>query len=94
MRKIGWILWVLIVVGILSGLVFARKLRSNTVPVARITIHNPYSFAVRMEAKCDWNYRRKKFDFHKAFILRAKGRYVLKVPKKHNRCEIWPKVIW
>lgn len=91
MKNVSLGSWIFVVLFVISGFALAK---TTSYPMAYITIHNPYSFAVRMETKCDWNHRRRKFDFRKVFILPAKGRYILKVPKKHNRCEIWPKIMW
>lgn len=80
-------------VGVGLGLL-TRSAGATTNQIGIIKIHNPYSFDVRLEVKCDWNRQISKFDFYRKFVLPGKGAYVLVIPKQHSRCQIWPKVLF
>ena len=60
----------------------------------KLVIYNPYSLGVKVEIKCDYNYKTKKFEFHKFMKVPGKKNTIISVPKNLNRCQIWPKIIW
>jgi hypothetical protein len=61
-----------------------------------VVIHtaNPYRFDVRLEVKCDWDWRRKAYRLHQWFVVPGKKQTMIKVPSSLKSCEIWPKLIW
>lgn len=55
---------------------------------------NPYSFDVRLEVKCDWEWQARRYKFHQFIVVPGKQQTLIKVPNNLKFCEIWPKVLW
>lgn len=62
--------------------------------VVTIQTANPYSFAVRLEVKCDWDWRSGRYAFHQWLVVPGKKQTLIKVPNNLKFCEIWPKVLF
>lgn len=97
MKAFKKILAPILLVAFLAGAglaLFAGHVSAAAERVGTITINNPYGFAVRLEVKCDWNDAARSFDFYRKFVVPKHGAYVLVIPKRHSRCQIWPKVVF
>jgi len=56
---------------------------------------NPYTINVDLEVKCDWEWRKGKYLFHKFITVPGKRKVLINVPNNLKFCEIWPKIsIW
>jgi hypothetical protein len=62
--------------------------------IVTIQTANPYGFDVRLEVKCDWEWRKASYRFHQFIVVPAKQKTMIRVPNSLAFCEIWPKVIW
>jgi hypothetical protein len=67
---------------------------SGKTGVVTIQTANPYSFDVRLEVKCDWEWQKGKYRFHQFITVPGKKQMLIRVPNSLKLCEIWPKVIW
>lgn len=67
---------------------------SETRAAVAIQTANPYSFAVRLEVKCDWEWQKGRYRFHQFIVVPGKRQTLIRVPSNLKFCEIWPKVIW
>ena len=81
------ILYALIAISFL-GLALGSN-SSNT----KITIFNPYSISAEMEVKCDYNWKVKKFQYYKKFVIKGKKNLTISVPNYLKQCQIWPKIL-
>lgn len=56
-----------------------------------LKIFNPYSsVSLRLEVKCDHNYKTNKYKFHKIFAVNRGENMTLYTPTDLKKCEIWP----
>lgn len=62
--------------------------------IVTIQAANPYSFDVRLEVKCDWEWQRGRYRFHQFIVVPGKKSTMISVPNSLRFCEIWPKVIF
>jgi len=82
----------LIMAGIVKlAVAHANSLKANTI---RITAFNPYRLDVRLEVKCDHDWKTNRFVFHKFIDVPGKQDTVIYVPNNMKDCQIWPKIIW
>jgi len=63
-------------------------------PVVTIQTANTYRFDVRLEVKCDWDWRSGQYRFHQFIVVPGKKKTVIRVPNNLKFCEIWPKLLW
>jgi hypothetical protein len=56
-----------------------------------LKIFNPYSsVSLKLEVKCDHNYKTKRYNFHKVFVINRGANMILYTPTNLKKCEIWP----
>ena len=69
----------------------ALLLGLNIQPYTKLEINNPYSsVSLKLEVKCDHDYKLNKYRFHKIFVIRRGGDMTLYTPSNLKKCEIWP----
>lgn len=73
---------------IFSSIILSKVFYSYT----QFVLYNPYSFDVKLELKCDWNNKSKKFDLHEKYLLKSRNNKIIILPGYYKKCEIWPKV--
>lgn len=77
------------ILGIVLWYVLARA--QTTQQYTELHVFNPYSsVSVKIEVKCDHNYKTKKYDFYKVFIIKRSSNIVIQAPVGLKKCEIWP----
>jgi hypothetical protein len=94
-NRILWICtWLTIMTMFAVPLVVAKttkaKLLAATRHTVKIAVHNPYSFRVKLEVKCDWD--GKRYRLHKIFWVSGHRKTIINVPNSLRKCEVWPKV--
>lgn len=93
---------IFIVAAMLVGMVltaavaFGRDARRflGTQDVVVIQAANPYSFDVRLEVKCDYEWQKNQYRFYRIIVVPGKRNTQVSVPNSLKFCEIWPKVLW
>lgn len=58
----------------------------------RITAYNPYRLSVRLEVKCDHDWKTNRFTFHRFIDVPGKQNTIIQVPNNMRDCQIWPKI--
>lgn len=95
-----WMIIVALFVILTLGLAYHRPARDpDAVPsgkagIVTIQTANPYRFDVRLEVKCDWDWRSGRYRFHQFIVVPSKQKILIHVPNSLGFCEIWPKVIF
>jgi len=56
----------------------------------QVDIYNPYRWDVKLEVKCDYNWRTKKFIYHKHLNVPGDGKLTIHISKTFRKCQIWP----
>lgn len=74
---------------ILTLLLFATVTAANKHHDVTISIYNPYRIMLKIETKCDWNWKTKKYSFYKIYNIPKKGFKRIIVPNELKECEIW-----
>lgn len=72
----------LIILALLSTL-------TNT-PTTKLEVYNPYTVELKLEVKCDHDYKTNKYKYYKIVTIRRQSNITLYTPQNLNRCEIWP----
>lgn len=67
---------------------------TNEEDMVQIHVYNPYRISVGCEVKCDWDGKAKQYKYYKWIIVKGKKSYNLKISRKYNNCEVWPKILW
>ena len=79
---------------VLVGFFFVGFAVAQEKQVVRIETHNPYSLTVKLEVKCDYDWKTKNYKYYENVLIKGKKDVTLLVPNSLKRCEIWPKIIW
>lgn len=59
-----------------------------------LQINNPTVIPVKVQVKCDWNWRTKSYVYNKTFVFNTGERKTIKVPRNVKNCEVWPEAKW
>lgn len=78
----------------LLGVSFSISFYKKEPKVVEITVHNPYYFSTRLEVKCDHDYKKRRFRYHRFITVYGKHNTIIRMPNNMKRCQIWPKVQW
>jgi len=62
--------------------------------VMTIQVTIPYSIGVRLEVKCDWEWQKNAYKFHKFILVPSKQPTTIRIPNYLKSCEAWPKLDW
>ena len=77
---------------IIWSVVYAHASGLKADNTIRITAYNPYRLSVRLEVKCDHDWKTNRFLFHKFIDVPGKQDTVIQVPNNMRDCQIWPKI--
>lgn len=59
-----------------------------------LELNNPYRFGVELEVKCDWNNKKKEFEFRKFYFIKPGKSLNIRFPKYYSSCQVWPSHAW
>jgi hypothetical protein len=67
---------------------------ADALPTTKIGVYNSYSLSLRLEVKCDHDWKTKRFLFHKFVVVKGKKKTTIIIPNNMRKCQVWPKIIW
>jgi hypothetical protein len=59
-----------------------------------LQISNPYTLALELEVKCDWQPDREKYKYYRKIYIPRKTITNLSFPHHLKTCELWPRIDW
>lgn len=65
----------------------------NNNNTAHLEVRNDYSFTIKLEVKCG-KWLGDRFEYEERFTFPEGKTTELKVPKKYDRCQVWPSHRW
>jgi hypothetical protein len=81
-------IFIIVAIILLSSISFAN-------PNAELQVRNDYSFTLVLNVKCgNWLQDLKRFEYEKVFVFPEGKSTTLLVPKKYDKCQIWPSHSW
>ena len=85
----------MIVIGaLLFVLCYPRKTTAENNYYLDLQISNPYSLALELEVKCDWQSDRAKYKYYRKVYIPRKTVTNLSFPNHLKTCELWPRIDW
>lgn len=73
---------------------FPRRAEAENNYYIDLRISNPYSLALNLEVKCDWQSDSNKYKYYRVINIPRKTITTLTFPNQLRSCELWPKIIW